>query len=76
MDMFELKRFGLEAAYPYKQQYDNYIGGQWVPPSAGRYFENVSPITGKPFTKVAQSDAEDVNRALDAAHAEIGRAHV
>ena len=38
-------------------------------PSAGRYFENVSPITGKPFTKVAQSDAEDVNRALDAAHA-------
>ena len=69
MDMFELKRFSLEAAYPYKQQYDNYIGGQWVPPSAGRYFENVSPITGKPFTKVAQSDAEDVNRALDAAHA-------
>ena len=69
MDMFELKRFDLEAAYPYKQQYDNYIGGQWVPPSAGRYFENVSPITGKPFTKVAQSDAEDVNRALDAAHA-------
>ena len=69
MDMFELKRFGLEAAYPYKQQYDNYIGGKWVPPSAGRYFENVSPITGKPFTKVAQSDAEDVNRALDAAHA-------
>ena len=69
MDMFELKRFNLEAAYPYKQQYDNYIGGQWVPPSAGRYFENVSPITGKPFTKVAQSDAEDVNRARDAAHA-------
>ena len=69
MDMFELKRFNLEAAYPYKQQYDNYIGGQWVPPSAGRYFENVSPITGKPFTKVAQSDADDVNRALDAAHA-------
>ncbi len=69
MDMFELKRFNLEAAYPYKQQYDNYIGGKWVPPSAGRYFENVSPITGKPFTKVPQSDAEDVNRALDAAHA-------
>ena len=69
MDMFELKRFNLEAAYPYKQQYDNYIGGKWVPPSAGRYFENVSPITGKPFCKVAQSDAEDVNRALDAAHA-------
>ena len=69
MDMFELKRFNLDAAYPYKQQYDNYIGGKWVPPSAGRYFENVSPITGKPFCKIAQSDAEDVNRALDAAHA-------
>ena len=69
MDMFELKRFNLEIAYPYRQQYDNFIGGKWVAPAAGRYFDNVSPITGKPFCKVAQSDATDVNRALDAAHA-------
>ncbi|KKW68932.1 aldehyde dehydrogenase [Lampropedia cohaerens] len=68
-DPFELKRFNLDLRFPYKAQYDNYIGGKWVAPSAGRYFENISPITGKPFTKVAQSDAEDVDRALDAAHA-------
>ena len=69
MDPFELKRFNLDLAHPFKEKYENYIGGKWVAPSAGRYFENVSPITGKPFCKVAQSDAEDVNRALDAAHA-------
>ena len=69
MDMFELKRFNLDTAYPYKQQYDNFIGGKWVAPLAGRYFDNVSPITGKAFCKVPQSDANDVNLALDAAHA-------
>lgn len=69
MDPFDLKRFNLDLANPFKKQYENYIGGNWVAPSAGRYFENVSPITGTPFCKVPQSDAEDVNRALDAAHA-------
>ncbi|WP_367067522.1 aldehyde dehydrogenase family protein [Oryzisolibacter sp. LB2S] len=69
MDMFELKRFNLDIAYPYRQKYDNFIGGKWVAPAAGRYFDNVSPITGKPFCQVAQSDATDVNLALDAAHA-------
>ncbi len=69
MDMFELKRFNLDISYPYRQKYDNFIGGKWVAPAAGRYFDNVSPITGKPFCQVAQSDATDVNLALDAAHA-------
>ncbi|WP_423454777.1 aldehyde dehydrogenase family protein [Ottowia sp. VDI28] len=69
MDMFELKRFNLDVNYPYKQRYDNFINGKWVAPVAGRYFENVSPITGKPFCSVARSDAADVNLALDAAHA-------
>ena len=69
MDMFELKRFNLDIAYPYKQQYDNFIGGKWVAPLAGRYFDNVSPITGKPFCRIPQSDANDINLALDAAHA-------
>jgi len=69
MDMFELKRFNLDISYPYRQKYDNFIGGKWVAPAAGRYFNNVSPITGKPFCQVAQSDAADVNLALDAAHA-------
>ncbi|MBS0293833.1 MAG: aldehyde dehydrogenase [Proteobacteria bacterium] len=69
MDMFELKRFNLDISYPYRQKYDNFIGGKWVAPAAGRYFNNVSPITGKPFCQVAQSDATDINLALDAAHA-------
>ncbi|MDR0478366.1 MAG: aldehyde dehydrogenase [Burkholderiaceae bacterium] len=69
MDMFELKQFNLDIAWPYKQQYDNFIGGKWVAPAAGRYFENVSPITGKSFCQVAQSDATDIDRALDAAYA-------
>ena len=69
MDMFELKRFNLDIAYPYKQQYENFIGGKWVAPLAGRYFDNVSPITGKPFCRIPQSDANDINLALDAAHA-------
>ena len=69
MDMFEFKRFNLDLSFPYRTQYDNFIGGKWVAPVAGRYFDNVSPITGKPFCKVAQSDAADINLALDAAHA-------
>ncbi len=69
MDMFEFKRFNLDLSFPYRQKYDNFIGGKWVAPVAGRYFNNVSPITGKPFCQVAQSDAADVNLALDAAHA-------
>ena len=69
MDMFEFKRFNLDLSFPYRTQYDNFIGGKWVAPVAGRYFDNVSPLTGKPFCKVAQSDAADINLALDAAHA-------
>jgi len=69
MDMFEFKRFNLDLSFPYRQKYENFIGGKWVAPVAGRYFDNISPITGKPFCKVAQSDAADVNLALDAAHA-------
>lgn len=53
MDMFEFKRFNLDLSFPYRTQYDNFIGGKWVAPVAGRYFDNVSPITGKPFCKVA-----------------------
>jgi aldehyde dehydrogenase len=53
----------------FKAQYDNYIGGKFVPPVNGKYFENPSPIDGKVFTKAARSDAADIERALDAAHA-------
>lgn len=52
----------------FKERYDNFIGGEWVAPVKGRYFENRSPVTGKPFCEVARSSAEDVELALDAAH--------
>src|SRR3990172_3695794 len=44
------------------------MGGGWARPTKGRYCENISPVTGKPYCEVARSDEEDVNRALDAAH--------
>ena len=53
----------------FKSQYENFIGGKWVPPVKGQYFDDICPITGKAFTKVARSTAEDIELALDAAHA-------
>jgi aldehyde dehydrogenase len=50
-------------------RYDNYIGGEWVPPAQGRYFENPSPVTGQTFCEVPRSDETDIERALNAAHA-------
>ena len=52
----------------FKEKYDNFIGGKWVAPANGEYFENISPVDGKPFTQVARSTKEDVEMALDAAH--------
>lgn len=52
----------------FKNRYDNYIGGKWVPPVKGEYFENVTPVTGKVFCEVARSTADDIELALDAAH--------
>jgi acyl-CoA reductase-like NAD-dependent aldehyde dehydrogenase len=57
------------AKVTFKSRYDNWIGGRWVPPVKGQYFENVSPVNGKPFCEVARSSAEDIELALDAAHA-------
>ena len=54
---------------PFAKRYDNYIGGEWRPPHAGKYFDNISPITGQPVCEIARSDASDVEAALDAAHA-------
>jgi aldehyde dehydrogenase len=53
----------------FKAKYDNYIGGKFVPPVKGEYFDSISPIDGKPFTKAARSGKEDIELALDAAHA-------
>ncbi|HEY8558911.1 MAG TPA: aldehyde dehydrogenase family protein [Pyrinomonadaceae bacterium] len=52
----------------FKEQYENFIGGEWVAPRGGEYFDNISPVDGKSFTKVARSTAEDIELALDAAH--------
>jgi aldehyde dehydrogenase len=52
----------------FKEQYENYIGGEWVAPKSGEYFDNLSPVDGKPFTKIARSNDEHIELALDAAH--------
>lgn len=52
----------------FRERYDHWIGGEYVAPAAGRYFENPSPVTGRVFTEVARGDADDIERALDAAH--------
>ncbi len=67
MDMHEPGRFGTPVAF--KKRYGNFINGQWVAPAKGQYFDNVTPITGRPFCEIPRSTAEDVERALDAAHA-------
>src|SRR6187431_912726 len=57
------------ALMSFDARYDNFIGGQWVAPTAGRYFENLTPVTGEVFCEVARSDETDIEKALDAAHA-------
>jgi aldehyde dehydrogenase len=57
------------AKVAFKTHYDNFIGGKFIAPAKGDYFDVITPITGKPFTKAARSSAEDVELALDAAHA-------
>jgi len=52
----------------FKARYDNFIGGKFVPPVKGEYFDNISPIDGKVFTQAARSTKEDIDLALDAAH--------
>ena len=57
-----------DAVINFKDQYGNYIGGEWVAPVSGRYLDNVSPVNGEVFCQVARSDAADIDKALDAAH--------
>ena len=52
----------------FKSKYENYIGGEWVAPVKGQYFDNITPINGDVFCKIPRSSAEDVELALDAAH--------
>ena len=57
------------AKITYKAQYNNFIGGKWVAPVKGQYFDVITPISGKVYTQAARSTAEDIELALDAAHA-------
>ncbi len=57
------------ALHTYQNRYDHYIGGQWVAPSEGQYFDVTIPITGKVYTQAARGTAADIEKALDAAHA-------
>ena len=67
MNLADISKLGV--ANPFRQRYDNFIGGKFVAPVKGDYFANVTPISGQPFCEVARSTAEDVELALDAAHA-------
>jgi aldehyde dehydrogenase len=52
----------------FKERYQNFIGGQWVEPVNGNYFDNISPVNGKVFCQIPRSDSADIELALDAAH--------
>jgi aldehyde dehydrogenase len=52
-----------------RKQYGNYIGGKWIEPASGEYFENLTPVTGRVLCRIPRSNAQDIDRALDAAHA-------
>ena len=53
----------------FRSRYDHWIGGEYVPPASGQYFENGTPVTGQVFCEVARGNEVDIDRALDAAHA-------
>ncbi|MBR7837588.1 aldehyde dehydrogenase family protein [Actinospica durhamensis] len=57
-----------DALMSYQNRYDHWIGGEYRPPAGGKYFENPTPVTGQTFCEIARGTAEDVERALDAAH--------
>ncbi len=57
------------AKFTFKPQYENFIGGKFVAPVKGQYFDVITPVSGQVFSKVPRSGAEDVELALDAAHA-------
>jgi len=58
-----------DALMSFPSRYENFIGGVWMPPVGGQYFEALSPVNGQPFCEVARSTADDIDLALDAAHA-------
>lgn len=63
----DVSHLGVE--FPFKSRYGNFINGGFAEPKSGKYFENVSPISGEVICEVARSNADDIEAALDAAHA-------
>ena len=51
----------------YRPRYGHYIGDEFVEPIKGQYFENITPVTGKPFCEVGRGTVEDIDRAVDVA---------
>jgi aldehyde dehydrogenase len=62
------KTDNLVARPQFKERYENFINNEWVSPVKGEYFDNISPVDGQTFTKVARSTKEDIELAIDAAH--------
>src|SRR5260370_16557800 len=58
----------IERTIPLHSRYENFIGGEWVAPVKGAYFDNVSPTTGQVICRIARSQAEDVELALNPPH--------
>src|SRR5438105_7478043 len=61
--------FSRTAKAPFEKRYGNYINGKWAEPRSGEYFENFSPVNGRLLCDIARSEAQDIEDALDAAHA-------
>ncbi|MRI33865.1 aldehyde dehydrogenase [Endozoicomonas sp. OPT23] len=57
-----------DSVVSFKQRYQNFIGGDWVAPVKGQYFNNITPVTGESICEIPRSTEEDINLALDAAH--------
>ena len=66
--MIYAKPGSSDALHAFKDKYDNFIGGEWIAPADGNYFENVSPVDGETYCEVARSSQADLDKALDAAH--------
>jgi len=53
----------------FKEKYENFIGGEWVAPVKGNYFNNTTPVTGEVICQIPRSSAEDIDLAIDAGYA-------
>ncbi|WP_271272043.1 acetaldehyde dehydrogenase ExaC [Aliamphritea hakodatensis] len=67
--MIYAKPGSADAVVSFKARYENFIGGEWVAPVNGQYFDNPTPVTGEVICQIPRSGAEDIELALDAAHA-------